>query len=196
MPEGFAPPGTLVAGSVGRMELVKDPLNLVQAFIDLMEARPTLRETLRLVMVGEGGQRQKAIDLLRKAGCEYISWLPGDRDDVPLLMRAMNLFVLPSLAEGISNTILEAMASGLAVIATDVGGNSELVIDGQTGQLVAAGDSRAIAIALGRYVDAPHLIDVEGRVARKIAEDRYGIDLMVQRYHAVYDELLATKHRS
>ena len=178
------------------MELVKDPLNLVRAFIDLTQSRPKLRETFRLVMVGGGSQRQKAIDLLRKAGCEQISWLPGDRDDVPLLMRAMNLFVLPSLAEGISNTILEAMASGLAVVATDVGGNSELVIDRQTGHLVAGGDSRAIAIALGRYADAPHLLEDEGRMARKIAEDRYGIDLMVRKYRAVYDELLVMKRRS
>ena len=77
-----------------------------------------------------------------------LAWLPGERADVPDVMRGLDCFVLPSLAEGISNTILEAMASGLPVLATDVGGNAELVVDGRTGEIVAPGDVEALANGL------------------------------------------------
>ena len=80
------------------------------------------------------------MDVLRAAGIESLAWFAGARNDVPAMLRGMDCFVLPSLAEGISNTILEAMATGLPVIATEVGGNCELVVDGVTGSLVPPAD--------------------------------------------------------
>ena len=118
------------------MAEVKDQLTLARAFCKLVETLPGGRERVALVMVGDGELRQPTIKLLAAAGLDAISWLPGAREDAAEYLRALDIFVLPSLAEGISNTILEAMASGLPVIATDVGGNSELVIDGETGHLV------------------------------------------------------------
>ena len=88
----------------------------------------SLRERLRLVMVGDGPLRAEAQAVLDAAGVGDLAWLPGERADVPDVMRGLDCFVLPSLAEGISNTILEAMASGLPVLATAVGGNAELVV--------------------------------------------------------------------
>ena len=94
---------------------------------------------MRLVIVGDGSTRAECLALLADAGVESLAWLPGERADVPDLMRTFDVFALPSLGEGISNTILEAMATGLPVVATRVGGNAELVEEGVTGTLVPAG---------------------------------------------------------
>src|SRR5262249_30644882 len=123
---GGVSPETFVVGTVGRMQTVKDQITLVRAFLHLLDSAPELRGRLKLVVVGEGPLRGQSLRLLRAAGAEPLAWLPGERADVPEIMRALDLFVLPSLAEGVSNTILEAMASGLPVVATRVGGNPEL----------------------------------------------------------------------
>ena len=120
----FAPPGTIVIGTVGRMQPVKDQITLVKAFIRLVATMPQVGSRLRLVLIGDGVLREQAARLLSEAGVIDQTWLPGSRDDIPDLMRAFDIFVLPSLAEGISNTILEAMACGLPVVATRVGGNA------------------------------------------------------------------------
>ena len=126
-PEGFVRPGTIVVGTVGRMETVKDQITLARAFLHLVQTDPEAREHLRLVMIGDGPLREESQKLLGVAGAGDLVWLPGERADIPEIMRVLDLFVLPSIAEGISNTILEAMASGLPVVATRVGGNPELV---------------------------------------------------------------------
>ncbi|MCB1778134.1 MAG: TIGR03088 family PEP-CTERM/XrtA system glycosyltransferase, partial [Candidatus Competibacteraceae bacterium] len=155
LPTGFAPPGTWVIGTVGRLEKVKDQLNLAQAFIQLAERVPDARQRLRLAIIGEGSLRAKLESMLDEARLRDLVWLPGARDDVPGLLRSFDLFVLPSQAEGISNTILEAMACGLPVVATEVGGNAELVVAGETGRLVPASDPKALALAIQEYVDDP-----------------------------------------
>lgn len=122
-------------GTVGRMQAVKDQTLLARAFIRALELAPALHERLRLVMVGDGPLRERAQALLAQAGVAPLAWLPGERKDIAEVLRGLDGFVLPSLAEGISNTILEAMASSLPVIATDVGGNSELLGGEATGGL-------------------------------------------------------------
>lgn len=125
-------------GTVGRMQAVKDQTLLARAFIRALELAPTLR--LRLLMVGDGPLRERAQALLEQAGVAHLAWLPGERKDIADVLRGLDGFVLPSLAEGISNTILEAMASGLPVIATAVGGNSELLVgEARTGLEARAG---------------------------------------------------------
>ena len=118
------------------------------------------------------------------------AWLPGARDDVPELMRAMDVFVLPSLAEGISNTILEAMACGLPVIATQVGGNAELVLPEVTGMLVPAAQPKPMAEAMWHYVNDEELRLRHGRAARERVEREFSMEAMVQRYVEVYERLL------
>ncbi|MBT5457014.1 MAG: glycosyltransferase, partial [Rhodospirillaceae bacterium] len=111
--------------------------------------------------------------------------------DIPGLLRAMDLFVLPSRNEGISNTILEAMACGLPVIATAVGGNVELVTEGETGALIPPGDPQALAQTLKQYLDEPRLITHQGKAARTRAENLFDLDVMVKNYLSVYDDILA-----
>jgi sugar transferase (PEP-CTERM/EpsH1 system associated) len=190
---GFAGRETLVIGTVGRMEGVKDQLTLARAFLELLGRRADMREKLRLVLVGDGSLRIEAERLLREGGARGLAWLPGSRDDVAELLRSLDVFVLPSLAEGISNTILEAMASGLPVVATRVGGNAELIEEGRTGLLVPPADSRAMADALERYVDDRELAVAQGRAGRARIEQKFSLAAMVERYLGVYDALMAAR---
>ncbi len=189
-PEGFVHKGTIVVGTVGRMQTVKDQITLVNAFLHLIRTDPEARERLRLVIIGDGPLREDSQKLLLAAGGDGLAWLPGERADVPEIMRSMDLFVLPSIAEGISNTILEAMASGLPVIATNVGGNPELVVDGQTGVLVPPSNPVAMADAIQCYLQDPAKLARHGKAGRKRAEEQFSIEAMVSGYLRVYDAVL------
>jgi sugar transferase (PEP-CTERM/EpsH1 system associated) len=190
-PAGFFTGSEVIVGAVGRMAAVKDHPTLARAFIELVQSAPHLRQRVRLVIAGDGPTRAQCLALLAEAGAEALAWLPGERDDVPDLMRTFDVFALPSLGEGISNTILEAMATGLPVVATRVGGNPELVDEGVTGALVPVGMHRALAATLRVYVDDAALARRHGANARKRAEERFSIDAMVARYLSVYDAVLA-----
>ena len=187
----FDPARHWLVGTVGRMQPVKDQCTLVRAFLRAFELHPSLRERLRLVLVGDGPLRAQCQALLNAAGAADMAWLPGERDDVPELMRGLHCFVLPSLAEGISNTILEAMASGLPVIATHVGGNADLVNRDHTGLLVPANDAEAMAQALARLAAAPQAAAAMGQAGRAKAEARFSMQAMVAAYRALYDDHLA-----
>ncbi len=189
--EHFAESDSIVIGTVGRMQEVKNPLLLAEAFIRLTELRSEEKERLRLLMVGDGALKTKVEACLRAAGVDSMAWLPGSRDDVPDLLRAMDVFVLPSRAEGISNTILEAMACGVPVVATRVGGNPELVEDGVTGVLVPSQDIESMAHAVSEYVQSPEMRAAHGRAARIKVEREFSINRMVEDYLAVYDEVLS-----
>lgn len=190
LPEGFAPPGSLVIGSVMRMQTVKAPLDLVHAFLALRDRQPELFPQLRLMLVGDGPLRDAVRQLLAESGAAGQAWLTGARDDIPALMAAMDLFVLPSLAEGICNTILEAMACGLPVIATNVGGNPDLVQDGETGTLVPPGRPDILAEQMLAYAGDPVRRRSEGQAARVRAETEFSMDAMVNGYTRIYARLL------
>lgn len=186
----FAPPDAFVIGTVGRMQPVKDQLTLARAFIVLREMMRPGGRPLRLVIAGDGPLRRQVIDILDQARARTQAWLPGERDDVPQIMRGLDVFVLPSLGEGISNTILEAMASGLPVVATRVGGNPELVKEGRTGQLVPSADPHAMARAMFRlYTDVAECRR-QGREARLIAKRDFSLATMVSSYVAIYERML------
>jgi sugar transferase (PEP-CTERM/EpsH1 system associated) len=183
----FVSPDLWLVGTVGRMQSVKDQITLAKAFILAIQMAPGLRSKLRLVMVGEGPLRAQSQQLLADAGMAELAWLPGERIDVPDIMRALDCFVLPSLAEGISNTILEAMATGLPVVATDVGGNADLVADGQTGCIVPPDSPAAIAESLVRLASSPDLARGMGAAGRRRAEERFSMQAMVDAYQGIYD---------
>jgi sugar transferase (PEP-CTERM/EpsH1 system associated) len=193
-PLPFTEPGLVVIGTVGRMQPVKDQLTLTRAFIRLLEQAPQWRQCARLIMIGDGPLRNQSMALLESAGFAEYAWLPGARNDVAQIMRHMDIFVLPSLAEGISNTILEAMASGLPVIATRVGGNEELVISDETGFLVPADDPALMVQSLTAYLSQRELMKRYSQNARKIAEERYSINIMVKDYLQIYDTQLWAKY--
>lgn len=192
----FDDPALFVVGTVGRMQAVKAQVVLAQAFVRAIERHPELAARLRLVMVGSGPLRDEAAALLARAGLDRLAWLPGERSDVPEVMRGLDCFVLPSLAEGISNTILEAMASGLPVLASDVGGNGDLVQPGVTGELLPAGDVEALASALvGMATDGARAAAF-GRAGRARVEQRFSLEAMLGAYDALYDRLLAGRRQT
>jgi len=188
LPDGFMKLGCILFGTVGRLEPVKDQLTLVRAFA--LAVKQSNSDKLRLLLVGDGSRREETVRLVKEEGIENFVYMAGSRDDIPELMGEMDVFVLPSLAEGISNTILEAMASGLPVIATDVGGNAELIEEGVTGYLLPAESSAAMAEPIVRYLQQPGLIEQHGRAARTHALKEFSLGQMVENYQAVYDRVL------
>jgi sugar transferase (PEP-CTERM/EpsH1 system associated) len=179
-----------VVGTVGRMDTVKDQTNLARAFVAALQIHPEARRKLRLVMVGDGALRAAAESILARANASDLAWFAGERTDVVSLMQSFDCFALPSLAEGVSNTILEAMATQLPVIATRVGANAELVEPGMTGLVVPAADSVALANAIVSYFSDPALARRHGRAGRQRVEQRFSLDRMIENYHRLYTGLL------
>lgn len=177
-------PGKFIIGYVGRMDAVKDPLNLVRAFIQLHTDAPNTK----LVMIGDGAECDKARVLLEHAGLSKQAWLPGAQHHVAEIMQSFEIYVLPSMAEGISNTLLEAMACGLPVVATRVGGNSELVVDGESALLVERENSAALSEAIKAYIEDPELRQRHGDAARVRVEQFFSLDGMVRQYADVYQQ--------
>jgi sugar transferase (PEP-CTERM/EpsH1 system associated) len=184
----------LTVGTVGRLDPIKNQLGLLRAFRAILDRRPDLRARARLIMVGDGPLQRELIEARTELGLADVAWLAGARNDVPELMRAMDVFVLPSHNEGISNTILEAMASGLPVVAAAVGGNPELVVDGATGALWDDGEPLALQDALLRYLDDPGLRRAHGAAGATRVARHFSLDAMVNGYLDLYDELLNVRH--
>jgi sugar transferase (PEP-CTERM/EpsH1 system associated) len=190
-PPGFLQEPAFVIGTVGRLAAVKDQATLLRAVQSMLRDRTEWVASVRVLIVGDGPLRSELEQLARDLGVEQVIWFAGDRSDVPQLLRAMDLFVLPSLAEGISNTVLEAMASGLPVIATRTGGNPELVEEDVTGHLFPVGDQRALAEILTRMIDHPAAARTMGQAARRRTLERFDWQRTVDDYLAVYDAALA-----
>jgi len=176
----------VVIGSVTRFSSIKDPLNLVEAFIALKRGGAPGK----LVMIGDGELHQRAVQSLANAGLDADSSLPGSCDDIPAQMREMDVFVLGSLREGISNTILEAMASGLPVVASDTGGNKELIESGINGVLVPPGNRDALCDAVAEYVHNPKRCLDHGRASRDRVVSLYSIERMIDEYRSLYEDVL------
>jgi sugar transferase (PEP-CTERM/EpsH1 system associated) len=187
----FSAPEHWLIGTVGRMAAVKNQTLLAQAFVHAAKSDAAFAAQARLVMIGQGPLRAASQAVLDEAGLSHLAWLPGERSDVADVMRGLNCFVLPSLAEGISNTILEAMATGLPVVATRVGGNAELVSQGRTGELVPASDVQAMAQALVQLHRNPARAQNWGQQARSDVEARFSMQAMVGAYADLYDQQLA-----
>jgi len=180
-----------LVGTVGRMEAVKDPLNLARAFVRALEFDSAAGKHLRLVMVGDGALRHDVAAVLDRPGLRDRVWFAGERADVAEIMRGLDCFVLPSLAEGISNTILEAMATGLPAVATAVGGNGELIESGMTGTLVPPASSDALAHAILAYHRDRALARRHGKAARRVVESTFSLARMVSDYTAMYARAMA-----
>ena len=187
----FAGSDEWLIGWVGRMDPVKDPLNLARAFLRARELSPAAAKRMRLVLVGDGRDREALATLLGAARVRDHAWFAGERDDIPDVMRGLDCFVLPSRAEGVSNTILEAMASRLPIVATRVGGNAELIESGMTGQLVPPSDPEALARAMLTYFTERSTARRHAKAARHVAETRFSLARMVVDYTTLYERALA-----
>lgn len=189
LPPGFQIPGQIIIGTVGRLQAVKDQATLLKAFAALLVKYPDLRACARLLIVGDGPLLADLRQLANNLQIADLTWFAGAQENVPDWLRLMDLFVLPSLNEGISNTLLEAMASGIPVIATDVGGNPELIEAGRNGEFFACGDQSALLTLLNRYVQDRELRMAHGSASREIVLQRFSLSTMLKGYQQVYDRL-------
>jgi len=190
LPEQFRAKGLVIIGTVGRQEPVKDPVILLQAFIELIIKFPKTKNKARLVLVGNGSLHEKLKAIAKDNQVDELVWFAGERKDISDLLQVLDIFVLPSVNEGVSNTILEAMATGLPVIATNVGGNPELVIDKQIGSLVKSQSAHDMAQALNFYLDNPDIMKQHGSASRELCVEKFSLNRMVADYLNVYDQVL------
>ena len=171
---------------VARFHPVKDHATLVTAFAALSASRPDVN----LALAGDGPLRSSIEAAVRERGLEHRVLFLGVRQDVPALLRAATVFCLNSVSEAASLTLMEAMASGLPIVVTDVGGNPEIVRRGVDGLLVPRGDAAALAQALGDVLDDPALGARLGASAAARARQRYSIVRTVERYYDLYRSLV------
>lgn len=188
-PDGFMRDDAFVIGSVGRMDDAKNDTTLVEAFLRLISSPHAAHSRLRLLIVGDGPMRAECQAMLERAGAGARAWLPGERLDTAQLMRAMDLMVLPALAEGSGNVLLEAMATGLPVVATSVGVHKELVQPGLTGILVPPMSPDVMAAAIADYCRIPEMGARHGARARGQVIAHHSLPAMARSYLAVYDAL-------
>jgi sugar transferase (PEP-CTERM/EpsH1 system associated) len=184
------PTETITLGTVGRLDPVKNQARLMRAVAELRRREPQIARRIRLLVVGDGPLRAGLEALAAELEMREIVEFAGARIDTPDLLRRMDLFVLPSINEGISNTVLEAMATGLPVVAARVGGNPELVQEGVTGGLYDPAPDDALEQALVPYLRDESLRRRHGLAGRQRVLREFGLDAMVRRYLDLYDELM------
>jgi len=172
---------------VGRLVELKGHDILIEAFAQLSHSRP-----LRLLIIGDGPEKKRHEELVARKGLGKNVLFLGQREDIPALLGASECFALASRTEGLSCSIVEAMAAGLPIVATDVGGNPELVQDGLSGYLVPYGDSASLACRLQRLIDDETKRKMFGARSLEIA-GKYSLDKMVSEYARNYREMLGER---
>lgn len=183
----FKHQGKYLIGTVGRLQAEKNQALLIDAYAEMLRLQPQRRQSTLLVIVGDGPDREKLQLLINRHAIEQQVLMLGARDDIPNILAGLDLFVLSSLIEGVSNTILEAMCMGLPVLATDVGGNSELVVAGETGTLVASNQVQPMAQALLHYCDNIAVAKRQGEKGKQRVLTQFTMAAMVENYLRVYD---------
>ncbi|MCI0514527.1 glycosyltransferase [candidate division KSB1 bacterium] len=176
----------LIIGTVGRFEPVKDYETLLRASAPILYKN----RLAKLLMVGDGSQRETLQRLAIELGISAQTVFTGYQNGVSNYLEAMDLFVLTSLSEGISNVLLEAMATSLPVVATAVGGNPEVVVQEETGYLVPVGDVRTISEKIEGLLSNPMLARQMGQVGRQLVEQKFTIEKMVTEYQRLYIDIL------
>ena len=171
-----------VIGCVGRLVELKNHRVLIELLPQLLREFPDLR----LVLVGDGPLRQLLEQQARESGVARQVVFAGEQSDVARLLPAFDVFALPSTTEGLSLALLEAAASGLAIVATAVGGNPEIIEHGRSGLLVASGDPEALAGALRSLLVQPALGEELGRAARAWVADHASLEAMFRSHDRLY----------
>ena len=181
------PERAAIVGAVGRLVPVKDHASLVTAVKQMRESGVEVT----LVIAGEGPLRHALQRQIVSLGLEQSVHLLGHRPDVEAVLAALDVFVLSSSSEGLPNTVLEAMATGLPVVSTRVGGAEEVVVDGQTGILVPPHSAEALAAALGGLLTDSRRRQSMGIAGRQRVESQFALSNTLGRYEELYMTLAA-----
>ncbi|MBD3367979.1 MAG: glycosyltransferase [Candidatus Eisenbacteria bacterium] len=179
--------GAKLVGCVGKFTEVKGHEHFVRAAAEVHRKRPDTR----FVLVGDGPGRGMLEHVVDELGLRGAAAFTGARGDVPAVLKTLDVFVLPSISEGLPNVVLEAMAAGRPVVASRVGGVPEVVENGRNGVLVPPGDHMAMARAVLELLDAPETARAMGRSGESVARERYDIGVVVRRLEDVFEELLS-----
>jgi glycosyltransferase involved in cell wall biosynthesis len=178
--------------AVGRFDPPKDYPNMLQAFARVVHKHLNTM----LLIAGDGPLRKTMENMTRELGVEKHVKFLGIRRDIPQLMNAADAYVMSSEWEGMPMVLLEASACGLPIVATNVGGNAEIVLDGQTGFLVPPKSPEALSQAMLRMMDLPEEVrEKMGKQARKHIESNFSLDRIVDCWEALYYELLNRSSR-
>lgn len=180
----------IVVGGLGRLVAQKNQALWIDVAADVVRTRP---ET-RFLLVGGGPLEAELRGQISRLGIEDAVILTGDRSDVADVMGAMDIFLLTSDREGMSNATMEAMSLGLPCVVTDAGGAGELIVDGQSGYVCRRGDRATLADRLGRLLDDPQLRRRLGSSARDRVHDLFSPERMARSTEALYRRLLSAKH--
>lgn len=184
------PSGRFVVGTVGRMVPIKDHPTLLHAVEILVEGGVDVH----VLLVGAGPELERNRQIVKaSAVLTGRVTFTGASGDVPNLLQSMDAFVLPSISEGMSNTLLEAMATGLPVIATAVGGNPEIIEEDRSGTLFRPGDAESLATHLEQLAGGEQFRRERGMAARRRAEERFSLKRMLEDYNQLYRTLAARR---
>lgn len=180
--------GQKVVVTIGTLYHVKNHrlfLDMTRTILDMSG-----NKSMKFLIVGDGPLRGELEEYSKALGIEHCVIFTGERNDIPDILQNTDIFVMTSLYEGISNAIIEAMLSGLPVVATDVGGNSELVIDGETGFLCPLNDAKILAKRIFSLINDEDEAKRMGENGRKKILNEFRVDMMVKKTENIYMKLL------
>jgi len=175
----------LVVATVGWLLPIKGPMHLLKAMSNVWESHP---ET-SLIFVGKGDLEKGLKKEARRMGVSDKVKFLGWRDDIPEIMQTIDIFVLPSLNEGMGRVLVEAMAAGKPVVASSVGGILDLVKEGQNGFLAEPGDEKGLAIAIKKLLEDKKMRDEMGKRGREMAQG-FSVEKMIEKIDVLYESLL------
>ena len=184
-------PGVLRVGLIARMN---DPAKNHAAFLRVAARLSSRFPQVEYLLVGDGDLRPALEQMTRELGLGSRVRFLGERHDIAEVLASLDVSVVTSLSESLSNVILESMAAGKPVIASDVGGNPELVRDAQTGLLVPPNEEEKLADSLTSLLTKPSLREQLGRKAQSVARAEFGLDKIRDQYEQLYTDMLAEKH--
>lgn len=176
-----------IVGTVSSLFRVKGLSFLLESVTQLATRYPGFL----LLITGVGDQEEILKSQAESLGISESVRFLGFRDDVPRILNAMDVYVCSSLSEGHSLSILEAMACSKPIVATNVGGNPELIVNDQNGLLVDSGEPSALTTAISKLLDEPTLREAFGAASRSIVEERFSLETMISNYQKLYEGLLS-----
>lgn len=184
----FALPGNArLIGVICRLYAAKG----VQYFVEAAASVAARFDDVRFLIVGDGTEKAVLQAQAERLGIERKVIFTGFRTDTSKILSELSMSVLPSLTEGLSNTLLESMAAGVPVVATRVGGNPEIIVDGETGILVPSRNSEALAHAMCQLLEKPELADTMGRAGKQRIADHFSVEQTVRQTEHLYSDLLS-----
>ena len=179
--------GTLLVGLIANFNFeIKGHIYFLGSAKKILEKVPNVK----FVLVGDGALRLRYEEVARKLNIRKDVYFLGKRTDVPSIISNLDVSVLSSTNEGLSNVIMESMAAGKPVVATNVGGSREMVTDGVTGYLVPPADSQSMANAIIDLLRNPEKAMAMGGMGRKVVQEKFTVEAMVKKYEELYFSLL------